>query len=244
MARKWIDLFLGSTVALCISLVFALPAQAKDCGGNIECACGDNVVASRTLESDAVLKGICPGTALFMNTPGVTVIFKKKPLAGSPNRYEQWSPGDGIHITADNVTIQKGRIEGFQRGIFGTTNGSRFLNVNAEDNAVNGINITGNGNTFDEAAGSQSLGPNAGDGIRITGNNNVLTSNYSEKALAGAVAIRVIGSGNFLEDNFVEGNQGGGILVTGGGNIDGGGNKAKKTIGTPKCEIDGFVCQP
>jgi hypothetical protein len=235
-------LIIGSAVL--VSLAFNAPARAKDCGGTMPCACGDNVVASRTLESDPVLKGVCPGTALIMNTPGVSIIFKKKPLAGSSKPREQWGPGFGILISADNVTIQKGRIEGFRRGITGTTNGSRFIEVNAEDNAEHGINITGNGNTFDGSAGSQSRGPNPSDGTLITGNNNVLTNHYSEKSPSGAVAVHVIGSGNFLQDTFVEENWGGGILVEGGGNIDGGGNEAKQTIGEPKCQIDGKPCLP
>lgn len=244
MARNYINFLLGSTVALCISLVFALPAQAKDCGGNVPCACGDNLVASRTIDGDPVQKNICPGTALFITMPNVTLVIKNDPLMGTKEPKQQRNNGDGIRINADNVTIEGGRIRGFKYGVIGVTNGSTIFDVKIEDNAVHAIRLSGDGNTILETAGSQSRGPNPADNILITGNNNDLIDSYSEKSVPGAVAIHVIGSGNFLQDNLARLNQGGGILVEGGGNIDGGGNEASKTQGTPQCEIDGFVCQP
>lgn len=77
------------------------------------------------------------------------------------------------------------------------------------------------------------------------GNTGAVPSGTASGAGRGAV----VGSGNFLQDNFTKLNAGGGVLVTGNGvidgdNIDGGGNKAQKTAGTPKCEIDGNPCLP
>jgi hypothetical protein len=250
MFQKQTNYFLIIVIAIWMSLAFNSPTEAKDCGGNIPCACGDNVVANRTVEKDPVLKGFCPGTALFMNTAGVTLIIKGPGPLGSPDPHEQRGPGDGIRINADNVTLRGGKLEGFQHGVIGTTNGSTILKVNADHNAVNGINLTGNGNTIEESKGTHTLGNGAGeegageDGILITGNNNVLRDNYGQKTAAGFVGIRVIGSDNLIEDNFVEKGEGGGILVTGGFNIDGGSNNVKKILGTPKCEIDGNPCLP
>jgi hypothetical protein len=247
MIQKQTNYFLIIVTAIFMNVTFNSPAQAKDCGGTIPCACGDNVVANRTLEKDPVLKGFCPGTALFMNTPGVTIIIKGPGPIGSLDPHEQRGPGDGIRVNANNVTIRGGKLEGFQHGIVGTTNGSTILDVNSDHNAVNGINLTGNGNTIQDSKGTHTLGNGLGegageDGILITGNNNVLRENYGQKTAAGFVGIRVIGSNNLIEDNFVEKGNGGGILVTGGFNVDGGGNKVKKVLGTPTCEIDGNPC--
>jgi hypothetical protein len=179
-----------------------------------------------------------------MNTPGVSLVIKGPGPLGSPDPHEARGPGDGIHITADNVSIKGGKLEGFQRGIVGETNGSTILQVNADHNAINGISITGNGNTIRESKGTHTLGPNPEDGIVVRGNNNILFTNYGQKTAPGYVGIRVDGTGNHIEDSFVEKGEGGGIWVTGGGNFDDGGNKVKKVTGTPRCEIDGRVCAP
>ncbi len=249
MWSKWISYFVFSSVVILAGLVFPLPALAQTCGGTVKCKCGDSVIASRTIQGDPVVKSVCPGTALFMSTPNVTLIIKNGGLVGSLDVHSQWATGDGINISADNVTVRKGKIEGFQHGIFGITNGSTISGVTTEHNAVNGINISGNGNTIEASAGSHNTSSLAQDGILITGDDNVVTDNYAEKSVSGFVGIRVVGSGNFLQDNFTKLNDGGGVQVTGDGvidgdNIDGGGNKAGKTAGTPKCEIDGNPCLP
>lgn len=250
MIYKQTNYFLIIVIAIFMNGFSNSPAHAKDCGGAIPCDCGDSVVANRTIdEKEPVLKRFCPGTALFMNTASVTLIIKGPGPLGSLDPHEQRGPGDGIRINADNITLKGGKLEGFQHGVIGTTNGSTILEVNSDHNAVNGINLTGNGNTIENSKGTHTLGNGTGegageDGILITGNNNVLRENYGQKTAAGFVGIRVIGSNNLIEDNFVEKGEGGGILVTGGFNIDGGGNKVKKVLGTPRCEIDGNPCLP
>jgi hypothetical protein len=236
-------LFFSGLIALFISAALPSPVQAKECGGNIPCECGDSLVASRTMSSDPVQKTICPENGLSIDREGVTLVIKKAPLMGTKEPKVQRNNGAGIIINAPNVTIEGGRIRGFKWGIIGVTNDSTIFEVKTEDNAVHAIFLEGDRNTIELTAGSQSRGPGASDGILVSGNNNQLIESYSEKSPPGAVAIHVIGTGNLLRDNLARLNQGGGILVQGGGNIDDGGNEASKTEGTPQCEIDGFACE-
>ncbi len=52
----------------------------------------------------------------------------------------------------------------------------------------------------------------------------------------------VTGSGNRLSTNKANDNGDDGLIVTGGGNINGGGNFGKKNDGAVQCQIDGLNC--
>lgn len=242
--QKWTNCFLIIAGAILIGLSFnsSALAQAQTCGGADPCKCGDSVIVSRIIRGDPVVAGFCPGDGLIMDTPNVTLTLKGN-LFGSADPHTTRGPGIGIHITADNVTVQGGRVEGFQYGTFGTTNGSSILAVTNDHNAVSGVHITGNNNTFNGTAGTHVLGPNAGDGFVVNGDDNNFIETFTEKTVAGQVGLRVDGSGNFFRKNWTNQGEGGGILVTGEGNIDGGGNKGKNLLGQPKCEIDGIPCK-
>ncbi len=196
--QKWTNCFLIIAGAILIGLSFNSSAIAQTCGGTVPCKCGDSVIASRTIRGDPVVGGFCPGDGLIMDTPGVTLTLKGN-LFGSADPHTTRGPGIGIHITADNVTLRGGRVEGFQYGTYGTTNGSSIGAITNDHNAVSSVHITGNNNTFNGTDGAHVLGPNAGDGFVVIGDDNDFIETFTEKSAPGQVGLRVIGSGNFSE---------------------------------------------
>src|SRR5688572_4555006 len=102
MFQKRANYFLMIGIAIFVSLIVNLAVQAKDCGGNISCDCGDNVTQNRTLTAtEPVVVNACAGDGLIMNTAGVVLNLNGHKLRGSGN-------GVGILISANSV-IKIGR---------------------------------------------------------------------------------------------------------------------------------------
>ena len=118
--RVLIALILGGAIAM--SSILAATASAADCGGNVPCACGNNVVSSRKLVAgksrDPVLNVVCSGNGLVLNTSGVILDLNGGKLRGS-------GKGVGVLIVADGVTIMNGRIDKFGTGIGTESTGSQ-----------------------------------------------------------------------------------------------------------------------
>ena len=220
-----------------MSITFDPPLQAADCGANIPCACGDNVVASRTLvssktTSDPILNTVCTGDGLIMNVPGVTLDLNGKKLRGSGN-------GVGVRIAADGVTVRNGQVFTFGTGISGVTDGSTINKVKPYYNSGDGIFLDGNWNTVsasparhngnngyavfgdDNTITGTNNEYNGVDGIFVNGNGNDLIGNLASennKKKSGGNGITVIGDGNTLEQNWITKKNTEGIAVTGDGN--------------------------
>ena len=224
--------------AMALSLAFGLPVQAGNCGGNTSCACGDNVVANRTLVSgnirDPVLKVVCTGNALVMNTPGVVLNLGGGKLRGSDK-------GVGVLIAADGVTILNGRIDMFVTGIStspgGTTNGSVINAVKPYYNAGDGVFLAGDDNELINSParhngknGTVVIGNdnmlrghnneyNGIDGIYVQGDRNYLFDNEASENRRGGNGMVVVGNGNRIEESWITKLNTNGIVVTGNGNV-------------------------
>jgi hypothetical protein len=198
--------------------VFALawahvpPSDAADCGGTRPCACGDNVTESRTLISgkvkDPVLKVVCTGDGLILNTPGVVLNLKGGKIRGSET-------GTGLLIEADGVTILDGRVDKFETGVGGATNGSTVDTVKPYYNEGDGILLAGDGNTLIDSPARH----NGNNGIWFVGDNNTFSGGNNEyNALHGFV---VEGNGNNIVANQASENRKGGtgMIVIGDGNV-------------------------
>jgi hypothetical protein len=233
MLRKF---FLVTVITSLMGFPFASSLQAANCGGNIPCSCGDNVVADRTLVSgvDAVVRTVCGGDGLMMNTAGVALNMNGNRIVGS-------GVGVGVLITVDGVSINDGQIYTFGTGIgtAGTTNGSIIDSIKPDSNIGDGIFLQGNGNQLSRIL-AKTNGDNGvvviGDGNRleghndeysgfhgiwVKGNNNELIANgASENANDGpGSGIRVEGNGNLLVGNKISKLNTSGIAVVGDGNL-------------------------
>jgi hypothetical protein len=95
-------------------------------------------------------------------------------------------------------------------------------NVRMDLNGLNGILVTGSGNTLSGNQSESGKGNN-GNGLQVTGNNNQLTSNkmYTNKG----DGFNVFGTGNKLKTNLASSNTGFEFNI-GAGNVDQTGNKA------------------
>jgi hypothetical protein len=228
--------FLVAAITGLMGFSSASSLQAANCGDNVPCSCGDNVVADRTLLSgvDAVLGAVCQGNGLVMNTAGVVLNLNGNRIVGS-------GAGVGVLITAESVTIKDGQLFQFDTGIgtAGTTNGStiddikpdsnsgdgifiqgnnnELISIRAKRNGNNGVTVIGNGNTLqghnDEYSGFH--------GIFVRGDDNELIANLaSENADKGpGSGIRVEGNGNMLVRNRISKLNTSGIAVVGDGNL-------------------------
>jgi hypothetical protein len=58
----------------------------------------------------------------------------------------------------------------------------------------------------------------------------------------GEDGISVVGTGNHIKTNIARENKGDGLIATGGGNLDDGGNLGKKNGGV-QCVVDGLACR-
>jgi hypothetical protein len=123
-------------------------ALAADCGGVVPCACGDSVVAHRTLVQgeDAVLATPCPDIALFVDG-GVHLNLGGGTIRGV-------GPGFCGIRTLSGTVIEGGTITGFSTGIEG--NGVHNLAFGVRVRAVRlvgnriGISLAGGGNTIEQ----------------------------------------------------------------------------------------------
>jgi parallel beta-helix repeat protein len=197
------------------SLTFNSRADAGNCGGNIPCSCGDNVVADRGLLSgvDPVVGGVCPGDGLIMNVAGVILDLNGNALHGSGN-------GAGVLISGVNgVTIESGQIFNFGVGIStgsNTTIGSTINAVKPDGNVFDGIFLQGDENELIAILAKR----NGNNGVTVIGNDNLLQGHNDE--YSGFHGIFVQGNGNRLIANLASENAkdgpGNGILVEGDGN--------------------------
>jgi len=183
--------FLITAITGLMALAFASSLQAADCG-DVPCSCGDNLVASRTLVSgvDPIVASTCTGDGLIMNTDEVVLDLNGNKLRGSGSGVGVLI-GDGVN----DVTIKKGRVDGFETGIgtgteidtAGTTNGS----------TIDGIRPN----------------LNTGHGILLKGDNNDLTGILAKRS--GINGVTVIGNSNLFKDHNDEYNRFHGLFVQG-----------------------------
>ena len=197
---------------LCITLLVEIlgsgarsPALAADCGGSVPCECGDRVVADKILGAgDPITSTVCVGNGLEVVT-GVVLDLGFSTLRGVGDSSDPFNPRVGILVQdASDVTIKRGKIVGFDFGVFGFSP------------------IGGAGVTTSRVSGLQVL-DSLMDGIHLEGGGNVIEANVVRRTKEGATAILVSqtpgGDANIVRLNRVEDNSGLGILVLGDGSL-------------------------
>lgn len=109
-----------------LTLVMALPADARDCGGRKACGCGDKVVRDHILTRSI---GPCPGVGLRMGA-GVTLDGNGEAIRGSGTE-----AGVIFDEKAIGAVVRNLEVSGFKRGIrFAGVRGARLENVQSHHN--------------------------------------------------------------------------------------------------------------
>jgi hypothetical protein len=127
-------------------VVLASLGLAADCGGPVQCQCGDTLVTSQVMWYDLVG---CPEEGLFIDADGITLDCGNHSISGQGTQ-----PGIGFGEYPSSVSIQNCRISNFENGIEVNGEGHTFGNNALEGNGNAGILIYwGNhnqlvGNTF------------------------------------------------------------------------------------------------
>jgi parallel beta-helix repeat protein len=168
---------------------FSSLAFALDCGGATPCACGDRVIADRTLVCgvDPVTTAVCPGDGLAV-ADAVNLNLGGCIIAG-----DDAGPGILIENLADGVTVQNGRITGFRDGV--STDGDTMGSTVAD------LQVYGNRRGIDLRASLSTIRNNI---VRSNRGNGIIIRNGPEDE-----------DKNLVSGNRADGNEGLGIVVRG-----------------------------
>jgi len=185
--------------------------------------CGDVVTEDVVLGSDLTE---CPGDGLVVAAAGVTVDLNDHRVSGT-------GLGAGIRVQAPDVTVRRGTVTGFDRGVSVVVDdlGSarlRGLEIASNGRGVvlgTGFNATGTGSL---ALVSARIHDNAGagvaasgwrfetvirdSGIRRNGGAGIIFSNSSGGAVVGS---RVVGNRSGIVYDFAQGGRVAGNLISG-----------------------------
>ena len=195
--------------------VWASPS-APTCGGATPCACGNRVVADRTLTSaDLVTTTVCTGNGLFVAN-GVKLNLGGRTITGDGGAADV---GIMIEGGANNVVIQGGRVTGFGTGIatFNATVGSKLTGLQILSNGE-GINISASSTTVTQSV----IRRNDGDclillnGPQVEDLNTVSLIRCEDNGGNGLVVFGVM---NTVARNVLLRNGGDGAIIGGAGDI-------------------------
>ena len=186
-------------------------AFGANCGGGTACACGDRVVANRTLVCgvDPVTTALCPGDGLAV-AGAVNLNLGGCIIAG-----DDGGAGILIETLADGVTVQNGRITGFRDGVSTQedTIGSTVANLQVYGNR-RGIDLRASGTTVRHNV----VRSNRGNGIIIRNgpedeDKNLVSTNRADGNEGLGIVVR--GSVNRVSNNVSLRNGEGGFEVSG-----------------------------
>ncbi len=128
--KKLALVFLAVFINIAVFSLFSI-VQAKNCGGETACACGDTVTASTALTANLT----CAGQALIVGADNITIDGGGYTMTGDGGVNDYGINNSGGY---DNITIQNfGNITNFNKGIY-------FLN--SESNSIE--NNTANSNSY------------------------------------------------------------------------------------------------
>ena len=206
---------LVSVSALALSVILVglsgVTAFGADCGAGVgACSCGDTVVTNTTLgATDPVTSTICPVNGLIV-ADGVALNLQAT-IRGS-------NDGVGILVEegAQDVTVSRGRIFGFQRGLSApSSTGGRFFNLEIANNGDGGgIEFSGNDNAIER----NTIHNNTSEGITcFTGTGNRIVSNRVEQNDGNGI-MALACTDTTIERNVANGNTKFGLDVAGSSN--------------------------
>jgi hypothetical protein len=191
-----------------MNALLASSAAGGECGGGTPCSCGDTVTASRTLDADPVVQGVCSGDGLIIGASDVALTIR----GGNTIRGSGHGTGILLGAGASRVSVDSGAITGFAAGVRTTGNaGGRFTALSLHGNVDVGLDVTGDGHTVDRV-----LAERNGLGIAVEGDRNVVTGS---RARSNEVGISVIGTLNTVSRSVVERSLGAGMVVDGTGGL-------------------------
>ncbi len=217
------------------------------CGDTVPCCCGDTLIASRTLlagvDDVVTLPRLCPGAGLIIGADGVDLDLGGNTIRGLKGISNFAAAGFGVVINADNVSVQNGTINLFDRGISVTilpeirpTNLSTIRNVTLSANR-RGMTLFGSSNTIEQNTIVNSLltGVSVGNddvpGTTDQNNGNQFIDNIVNSnglgGTSGSRGLTLIGCENHFEGNVAKFNGAEGITVN-------------PAVGVTACNLDDF----
>jgi parallel beta-helix repeat protein len=153
------------------------------------------------------------------------------------------SGNNGIEVVGDQNRLDTNRLNrNTGSGIVVDGNNNTLDHNTAENNGVDGIQLVGNGdgNPATLEVWKNKVVKNLRNGVTIDGDDLDIVANQGNTN--GEDGISVVGTGNHIKTNIARENKGDGLIATGGGNLDDGGNLGKKNGGV-QCVVDGLACR-
>ena len=182
-------------------------ASASDCGGNVQCNCGDILVSNLVMKQDILN---CPSKAISIFKDGVILDCSDHEIDG------KWYPGAnqyGIYLEASAVLIKNCNIGDFfgdgNAGVYLSGNGNSLIDNNIYESFV-GIYLSGNENV----ASDNNIHHNDLEGLKLfNASRNSIFSNYIHSNDYG---IGVFGNsfGNKIYNNQIEFHILNGVFIT------------------------------
>jgi hypothetical protein len=208
---------LGLIVMVALNLPFPMRGLAAECGGNTPCACGDNVIASRTLVRgvDPVIGTPCLGDGLTITAEGVVLDLGWTTIQGS------LAPGSiGIAVDAlpssFTALIRNGTVSGFGVGLSGGE-GVRVERMKAFGNAGAGIALI----TIFGATSVRTSVARGNGGVGIEVWCGAILDSYAEENGADGIVLQTPACGGRIHRVVSRENGGAGVVFEGdGGRID------------------------
>ncbi len=152
-------------------------SYAAECGGNVQCNCGDTLVSNLVMNQDILN---CPSKAISIFSDGITLDCGDHEIDG------KWYPGVsqyGVYLEADDVIIKNCNVGDF----FGEGNAGVYLNGS-------GNNLVGN-NIYESFVG-----------VYLAGNDNIVYNNMiHHNDLEGLKLVDV--SENSIFSNYIYSND-------------------------------------
>lgn len=182
-------------------------AYAADCGGDVQCECGDTLTSDLIMEQDIL---DCSSKAISIPVDGVVLDCNNHEIDG------EWYLGIsqyGIYLEADDVIIKNCDIGDFfgegNAGIYLSGNRNQLINNNIFDSFV-GIYLVGNRNVIS----GNTIHHNDLEGLKLVNvSENSIFSNY---IYSNDYGIGVFGNSfrNRIFDNKIEFQIVNGIFIT------------------------------
>lgn len=249
LGRVCVARLAGSAVTGLVACLLAAPAQAKNCGDNVDgervaCACGDIVVSDTTLRpTDPVVSEPCSSSGLVVLAPtgseGLTLNLGGQSIVGSGR-------GSGIRvvrggslgsvIVGGDAEDPRAEIAHFDTGI--RAHGSAVLRevraIDVHDNTDNGLRLRTSGVRVVDVRSRS----NGGDGVSLSGHGIEVSGVAAERNSGDGLRVRgngatvegetrgngrhgavIGGRGALLRAVRSSGNGGAGVMATGSGHV-------------------------
>ena len=188
---RWMATSVRAAIVLAIALVLPATASAKDCGGDVACACGDTVRSTAVLTADLV------GCKTGLRVKGAATLD----CAGHALVAMPLGAAEGIIVEGTGATVRRCTLAGFKTGIrVRAGGGNHVLDNDVLDSGRYGIELavatTGNeiARNLVDRSGDEGIHVGTGADGNVIADNDVRASKKENLSLLDVTGCTVSGN--------------------------------------------------